>query len=526
MNPRKSIFDQAPSMQDKVKRSGNWYVKLVNAEVDELSARSDIPHKVKWTWLQLKSLMTKTEVQGVLVEYDEPMTMESLAIHLRRKRPDVLEKEVRILIQHKILKVINGYITCPVLAGRELNRIEKLKRSETGSNQDENTSETNGKHVFQLSVGADVSNPQVTNGKDVINDATGFPLSAKKEVIRTSTSIRNEVTNTSTSRVASKDSIASRSDFDGRTRSLANSEEDEKSHASPRAACDFSNSEEESDNARLEAKQVKKERERKVVPKKVKAHVWIPEEFREMISLWSETCAEYGIDASEVFAAYKKDCAKRKDTPAPVFFSYRLNEAVEKARIAEERPELSPEEVDAEWSARIAQEREEKQRKEREERERIAREEREYAEKVDTAAIKLRQMPQLGDLRAVKDFIEQQSPGLDWSDVWQRAREGDYARCDLNYGLYFGVTIKPKAQRTTSGRFSKREVRTGSGLKGAWVMYTYWLDGTPYSTFKAEIDGVMQGVVEGNKVEFTLELNGDFENIVDAKVLSTDVMPS
>src|SRR5262249_53596218 len=79
---------------------------------------------------------------------------------------------------------------------------------------------------------------------------------AKKEERRTSTSIRNEVTNTSTSKVAaSKDSFASRSDFDGRTRSLADSEGDEKSsHASPEAACDnFSNSEDDSDNDRLQA---------------------------------------------------------------------------------------------------------------------------------------------------------------------------------------------------------------------------------------------------------------------------------
>jgi hypothetical protein len=271
MNPKKSIFDLAAST---LERNGYWYFKTATAEVEDLDSRRDVSLAAKWTWIRLKCVFVKSEQYGVLMEDGEPMTIESLAVTLRRRRVDTLKKEIDELLRAKVLKMLDGYIVDPVLVGREKNRLQKLEREQKASENGAEHQKQSSKLKFQHSAGADSSKLQVVDNQDVSENRIQSQLSAKKEERRTSTSIRNEVTNTSTSKVASKDSFASRSDFDGRTRSLADSEENEKSPASLRAAVDFSNSRngsqnhsveasDSSDDDRLLAEQAKLEAERK-----------------------------------------------------------------------------------------------------------------------------------------------------------------------------------------------------------------------------------------------------------------------
>jgi hypothetical protein len=88
--------------------ANNWYVKVTNAEIEEVNAMKGIPVAAKWTWIRLKSLMTKTDEQGVLIQDGEPMSIESIARALKRSRTSVLEAEIRTLIEHRVLIEIEG----------------------------------------------------------------------------------------------------------------------------------------------------------------------------------------------------------------------------------------------------------------------------------------------------------------------------------------------------------------------------------------------------------------------------------
>jgi hypothetical protein len=478
-----------------------------------------------WTFILRLMASDKTDVHGVLAQDGQPMPPSEVVRNLKFWTRKVVERELPKLKSIRALSEFNGFLICTAMVRTETDRIqklaarkpEKLKEKDKyfmsffGLNAVQNESKLNPNEI-QLANSSPIEGSQNGSGTRSAQKETSFQLATKNE------ERVNECNELTSSSIEASNGLDS-------------------SHAAAlRAACDSSHDREE-EKAREKSAELERQNEQKLEAERKRAEV------AELERQQAERKAKDALMAELLDRAWgDEELAKRLRSDIndlrrvkrlPIM---RQAEGAEYLRthfniagvcleriweLAQRGYFLFCEDNDYCYGEDFADEYQRIQA-ENAERERIAREEREYAEKVDAAPIKLRLMPQLGDLGAVKDFIEQQSPGLDWSDVWQRAKELDYARCDSNYGLFFGVTITPKAQRTTSGRFSKREVRTGSGQKGAWAMYTYTLDGTPYSTFKAEIDGVMQGVVEGNKVEFTLELNGDFENIVDAKVLSTD----
>jgi hypothetical protein len=132
VNPPKGVFDLAPST---LERKQFWYVNLRTEEIEDLDARKDISIQAKWTWLRLKAVFLKSEQPGILVENDRPMTMEALAIHLRRRKSSipVLEREITELLENRVLRTHAGFIYDLATLADAVELFRKKTRKSLGS---------------------------------------------------------------------------------------------------------------------------------------------------------------------------------------------------------------------------------------------------------------------------------------------------------------------------------------------------------------------------------------------------------
>jgi hypothetical protein len=191
-NHRKSVFEQAGSYY---LRQNYFAYNLRREEVEDLDARKNISDRAKWTWVRLKFVLLKSEEPGWLVENGEPMSMESLAVALRRLQPKAVKKDVEELIQNGILKVHDGFTCDPHMIAEEAEKRRKAGKSgESLADLPEDSPESLAKQPKQTPAGADVSNLPSSSGKGSAGDPVSKQTSANSS--RISSTIRSTETTT------------------------------------------------------------------------------------------------------------------------------------------------------------------------------------------------------------------------------------------------------------------------------------------------------------------------------------------
>jgi hypothetical protein len=206
MNPRKPIFDLAPTTLDRKQR---WYINARTEEIEDLDARKTISLEAKWTWIRLKGVLAKSEQPGILIENGEPMSSEALAVELRRRPSSVrkLEREIQELLNDRVLRKHKGFIYDYTTLSDEWSRYQK-KRRESGEDS-ESFEEVLGRfpEVFpkfyqsfpkfsQNSI-SETSAPADSSNGFSEGESKKFSQNSKNQTSGSSkSSIRNEVTNT------------------------------------------------------------------------------------------------------------------------------------------------------------------------------------------------------------------------------------------------------------------------------------------------------------------------------------------
>jgi hypothetical protein len=128
VNPRKEIFDIAPTTLDKAIR---YYVNVRSDEIEDLTFRTSVSPDAKWTWLRLKMLMTGSEQSGILIEDGKPIPTETLAVILNRRPTSIpkLQREIDELLAARVLRMHKGFIYDYILLSDEWSRFRREQRN-------------------------------------------------------------------------------------------------------------------------------------------------------------------------------------------------------------------------------------------------------------------------------------------------------------------------------------------------------------------------------------------------------------
>jgi hypothetical protein len=127
MSAKKSIFDQSGNSLSHLERSGHWYTRFHSAAMDEVLNLTDERAYTIWSFILRLMSSDKTDVHGVLVQDDKPMSIDMIVRLLQHWRQKVVVRELERLLSIRVLSVIDGFLMCVPMVRTEARRIEELK---------------------------------------------------------------------------------------------------------------------------------------------------------------------------------------------------------------------------------------------------------------------------------------------------------------------------------------------------------------------------------------------------------------